>query len=142
MTAKTKPKFTIAGIDPEARANKGREFEIKDTTTGEGAGMFISVVGKESTAYKAEFRKRLNALRSAEISRGDAPAKARTVEQDIADAIEVLAACTTGWRGIVINEEEGELEFTPENVRRLYAYDFVRLQVDAEVSRETDFTPG
>lgn len=136
--SKAKPKFSIAGI--QAKANEGHEFEIVDPETGEGTGMFLSVVGKESETYKREFRRRVNDLRKAEVLNTGKPAKVRVVEDDIADSVDVLAACTTGWRDVVIDEAEGALPFSPENVRRLYSFDFVRLQADAEVMKVGGFT--
>lgn len=150
MTAK-KPKFTIAGIDPETRANQGHEFEIVDPTTcedgenglpdygtGSGTGMFITVVGKESTAFKQAARRKVNEARKRLMGNKKSP----TIEDDISDSIDLYAACTNGWRGVVLNEDEGELPFTPENVRKLYAFDFVRAQVEAQIMKREVFTPG
>lgn len=140
MSTKAKPRFSIAALDPEVKANAGHEFEITDPETGEGTGMFISVVSKESTAYKQKFRTRVNQIRRTEAVNAGKPTKVRTIEDDIADSIDVLAACTTGWRNIVLNEGEPPLDFTPDNVRALYKYDFVRLQVDEEVMKVAGFT--
>ncbi len=137
MSSKAKPKFSIAGID--AKANEGHEFEIIDPETGEGTGMFLSVVGKDSATYKREFRRRVNEIRRAEAVSAGKPVKVRSIEDDIADSIDVLTACTTGWRDVVIDEAEGGLPFSAENVRRLYSFDFVRLQADAEVTKVGGF---
>lgn len=157
MTAKTKPKFTIAGLDPEAKAAEGIEFEIVDPTTctvnedgslnystGDGTGMHITVIGRQSATFKAETRKQINSQRQAEFKARSTgkPVPPTTIEEDIAKSVEIVSACTIGWRGVVIDEDEGELEFTPENVRRLYSYDFIRLQADAAVMGVTGFTSG
>lgn len=141
---KAKPKFSIAGIDPEAKANKGIEWEITDPETGEGTGMFLTTLGKDSTTYKSEIHRRINATRQAEFKAQltGKPVPPRDFEKDIDETISVLVACTTGWRGVVIDEAEGELPFTPENARRLFQYDFVRVQANEKVTEVTAFTTG
>ncbi|MBO9602541.1 MAG: hypothetical protein J7496_08545 [Novosphingobium sp.] len=139
----TKTAFkSIAALNPEVAADKGHEFEI--LAAGEPTGMFLTVVGKESSLYKQAMRARINAARkdeAAAVSKGASVVAFRPVEKDISDAIEILADCTIAWRGVVIEEAEGEAEFNRENVVRLYGYDFVREQADAEVMKLGNFTP-
>lgn len=135
---------SIAEIDPTREADKGHEFEITKPD-GTGTGMFLTVVGKESTIFKQVMRSNLNAVRRAEYERQKAGAPIatfQTIEQDIDKSIETYAACVIAWRGVVIDKTEGLTEFTPDNVKRLMAYDFVRVQAEKEILARTDFMPG
>jgi hypothetical protein len=114
-----------------------------DYSRCEGTGMFLTVTPKEGSAYKREMRRRFNEMRQREIAeQAGAKAAVQTIEDIIGDTIEILAACTVGWRGVVIDEAEGELPYTPDNVRRLYALEFVRQQADAQIMGVTGFTKG
>lgn len=132
----------------EREADKGHEFEILGLN-GKPSGMFLTVVGRESTNFKAAAREAENAARKVEFERIKAGAppgsQYQTVEQDIAKLIAIYAACTTAWRNVVIDEAadgSDPLPFTPDNVKRLYAYDFVRVQAEKEILALSSFTPG
>lgn len=146
MTAKTeaKPKFSIAGIDPEAKANKGIEWEVVDPETGKGIGMFLTCLPSDSTVYKEQIHAKINARRQAEFEAQQSgnPLPPQLFEKDIEETINVLVACHTGWRGIVIDEEEGEIPFTPENARRLFSFDFIRKQANEKVEKTKAFING
>lgn len=133
---------SIADLNPEVKADKGHEFEIM--ADGDPTGMFLTVVGKESTVWKAMVRKQANDARRREFERlrKGKPEEPTTVEQDIDASIPLYASCVIGWRNVEIEAGEGEAPFTPENVDRLLRYDFVRVQVEREILGLADFTRG
>ena len=122
------PKFVT-----QADANRGFEFQVYDDT-GEKVDWFISVVGVDSDAYREkqnEQKRRnianINRTRSLAIGLGNAES----------DAIELLAASTTGWRGT-----EAIAPYSHAEALRIYT-DFpqVREQVDRAVGERANFLP-
>lgn len=148
---KTKAKIrSLSQIDPAVHADKGFEFEIVDTTTGEGIGMFMKVTGQEGTAYQATARKQLNAQLAAKDKAND-----DKVGEMIEQSIQTCAACVIEWwryedmekrtgrvDAIVIDEAEGDLPLTPENARRVFAIKFVREQAIEKIQNRANFTGG
>jgi predicted TPR repeat methyltransferase len=56
------------------------------------------------------------------------------------EALELLAACTKGWRGI---GEEAEIAFSAKAAAALYRkYKWIYEQVDAAVHTRANFLPG
>lgn len=135
----TKAKTSIMGISPELACAKGYEFELQNPFTKEGLGMFVTVIGPESPAVKAHNRAKINTQLRKE-AKGENPAT--TVEELESAAIETAVVSTVGWRGVVLHEADGELDFTPENARLLYAQTFVRKQVLEAANELGNFKPG
>ena len=138
-TAK-KPAYSIMALSPEKACEKGFEFELQHPfNDGEGMGMFITVIGPQSPKVKAYHRAKVNEQLRLE-AKGNIPAT--TVEALEASAIENAIAATVSWRGIVYNEADGELPFTEENARLLYAQAFVRKQVLEASGELGNFKPN
>lgn len=118
MTTKTKG-FDLAQIDTIAACNKPFELEIVHPVTKEKTGAFISLVGKDSDAYRG----RIKAMANENIAR-EAFASQRgkvdiqTIDKMEAKNIDSLVAATVGWRNVVLDGEE--LPFTAENARKVY----------------------
>lgn len=137
----------LASISAKTACNKGYELELTHPVSLEPLGVFIRVVGSESDAFQGHVRKHANAVlreRFAAQQRGrkeDAP----TVERAEAETIDLLVACTTGWRtgdAPVIEWAGEKLDFTDGNVRRLYAEKWIRAQVDDAIGELGNFMPG
>lgn len=137
----------LASISAKAACNKGFDLELRHPVTDEPLGVFISVVGRESDAFQNHVRKRANAkLRDqfAAQQRGrkdDAP----TVESIESEAIDLLVACTTGWRtgdSPVIEWAGEKLEYSEANARRLYSETWIRSQVDEAIGDLGNFMRG
>jgi hypothetical protein len=114
-----KATFDLASLDTVAACNKPIEVEIR-SVTGQPTGFFISVLGKDSDAYRTIVRGMADeSLKRQAMGKQDA-ATLDKIEQRNIDA---LVAVTTGWR---FGESQtapldGEaLEFSAGNVQKLY----------------------
>jgi hypothetical protein len=114
--------FDAASLDTKDASNQAVEIEIKHPTTGLGTGIFISVLGKDSDAY----RNRIRAMANENLQK-----EARGMKLDVsldkleAKNLDALVGATTAWRtnadhGYVMLRGE-RLAFNPANVRKLYA---------------------
>lgn len=100
------------------KANIPTDVVIKHPVTGEATDLVIQVVGLDSTAAQ-ECLDRQQAIRFAEMtSGGEMVAPTFDPKQNRQQLLELLCACTTGWRNV---EFDGEaLAFTKENVLLVY----------------------
>lgn len=136
----------LASISAKAACNKGFELELTHPVSFEPLGVFISVVGRESDAFQGHVRKRANAKMREQFQaqRNGRANEVPTVEQIEAEAIDLLVACTTGWRtgDVPVIEWAGEkLDFTDGNVRRIYGETWIRAQVDEAIGDLGNFMP-
>lgn len=119
--------FDFAARDCAARAEQGAEMEVTDPLTGESVGVFITLAGADSSAYRsasnALVRRRLK-----NGGRGDFdPDRFRR------ESIEVLAACTLSWKGVVVDGKA--LPCTRENAVTLYTrFPWLREQAETFVA--------
>src|SRR4051812_2771956 len=95
MPAKKSASFDAAALDTVAACNKPFEIEIKHPTTGDGTGLFISVVGRDSDLY----RSRIRSLAEDEM-RQEASGKfqRKGLDEQEKDTIDALVAATVSWR--------------------------------------------
>jgi hypothetical protein len=129
--------FDLAAIDTVAACNKPFELEIIHPVTGNGLGVFISIVGKDSDVY----RKRIKALADESITRNARGKGMKLVDKIEEDNIAALVAVTTGWRNVVLDGKA--LEFNPGNARTLYTRILpIREQVQEAVNNIENFMPG
>lgn len=134
MTAKTKDKpLDLDDISPTKACDKGYELELRHPATKKPLGVFITVLGKESSAYRQHIRDIENeAIRKRfERSQKGGEPDLPTAEKREKGEIALVAAVTTGWRNVVLGGEE--LPFSEANARKLYAEPWIRAQVDAAV---------
>jgi len=103
MSKTTTAPFDFAALDLTAAADTPVEIEIKHPVSGDGLGVFVSVVGAESATFQTYLRAQANAARrkAFEASRKGKQDEPTTVEQDEDDIIRAVAACMTGWRTVV-----------------------------------------
>lgn len=117
--------FDFATLDLAQACDKPYEFELENPVTGDGLGVFVSVVGAESATFQAFVRTEGNKARKrrmeAERRGKDDPL---LIEDEEAALVSAVAACMTSWRTVVDGKSEpvivwGErrLEFTPDNAR-------------------------
>lgn len=141
----------LATFSTAAACEKGFDLELRHPVTREGLGVFITVAGQDSTAFRDHARRKANEAlrRQFEAKRRGKDADAPTMEQIEADAIELLVAVTLGWRTEAGGKSEpvivwagDRLECTPDNARRLYRERFIREQVDEAVGDLANFLPG
>lgn len=132
MTEATEP-LDLASLSAQKACETPFEFELKHPVTEEGLGVFISVVGTESEAFKAHTRKKANAAlaRQFKNQRRSRDEAAPTVEQAEKDGIDLVVACTVGWRTgetPKITHAGKALEFSESNARFIYAERWIRDQ--------------
>jgi len=118
MTAKAKP-FDLGQIDTIAACNKPFELEIVHPISKEKTGVFISVVGKDSDAYRG----RIKAIANESLARDAFAGQRGKVDIPNIDKMETknidsLVAATVGWRNVVLDGEE--LAFSAEAARKVY----------------------
>lgn len=122
------------------KAEAGYEFELKMPGTDEPLGAFITVRGTESPKVKAYGKK---VFREMQLKETQAKRKGREPDQmtieDAEDmAIESALVRMIGWRGI--EEDEKEVKFSDENVRRiLREHGWIRQQITDESDLISNF---
>lgn len=101
----------LSRFDSVTRAEKGVEMELLDPITRQKTGAAITLLGADSASYKAKSKEieERNRMKGRSIS----------LEETTANAIEILAACTVGWRGLE-TEDGKEFPFSQANARLLY----------------------
>lgn len=136
--------FNLQQLSTTEASNQGARMELvhpdtRETLRGDdGQPCWLMLLGQESEPYTTAQRRQQN--RRLEAAHRRARAKPITAEELDADAMELLIACTIGWGGIEIGD--GVLEFTPLNVRRLYAdFPWVREQAEAFIADRGHFLP-
>ena len=117
--ATKKAGFDLASLDTVAACNKPVEIEIK-SVTGQPTGFFVSVLGKDSDAYRTIVRGMADeSLKRQAMGKQDAA----TLDKIEKRNIDALVAVTTGWRFGETRTaplDGEELDFNDANVRRLY----------------------
>ena len=113
-----------------AKAEAGADLEVLDPVTGEAVGVTITLAGADSTIHRkatATIAKRR--MSNAKGFRN----RALDPEKFEAESIEVLAACTLGWKGVVV--DGAPLPCGRDNAVMLYTrFPWLREQVDQFIS--------
>lgn len=138
----------IAKLDTVAQANHGFEASLHHPGTLADLGIFITVLGRDSTEFRRvsaeQNRKRVSKIQKA----GGMQRVALTVEELEQDSLDLLSACTKSWRQVVKEKEKAtltlngqELECSTANARKLYAdYPWIKEQVDMAVTDRANFS--
>jgi len=119
-------------------SEQGADMQLEHPVTGEplehdGKPMVIHLAGVDSVAY----RKKQRALQNKRLQ---LMARSRKPDFDDidSDGVELLAACTLGWSGLVMGGKE--LKFTRAEAVDLYEKQvWIREQVDAFVGDRANF---
>lgn len=130
--------FDLPGMDTRTLSEKGVNMPVKQMDGSplldkDGKQVFISVLGPDSTKYRAMTRDQVR-------KRIQAASTGAPIPEDEDDAtLAILVACTTGWTGI--NTPKGEpIPATPENFAALYTrYPVIRDQVDLFMAQRQNF---
>lgn len=128
--------MNVEDFDYKKSADAGVEVELKHPVTGAALDAWITVHGRDSARYAAKTlalkRRRLELM---------ARAGADGVEHIEAQAIELLAACTSAWRGICQGGQP--LVFSDIAAVNFYtSYEVFRDQVDAAIHTRALFSPA
>ena len=139
--------FDLATLDTRAACDIPSEIELKHPATSEPLGIFISVLGKDSTPYKTAVK----ALRNAAFKKaGMAQRKGQKVEFTTADdidanSIDLVVAATVAWRDGLNNKatltiDGAEIACTPETAKAFYQrFEWVKEQIDEYIEDLENF---
>lgn len=133
----------LGELDTVKACNDGAEIELRHPVTKAPLGVFWTVLGKDSDAFREHVRDTINDdLRRARNKKrtGD---EAQTVEMAEQRALELLLVCSRGWRTgdqPVINLNGEQLTFSVSNAKRvLTAMPWVKDQIDAAIADLENF---
>lgn len=110
------------------------DVRIKNPVTGAPTGMVVTLAGPEHADRKRLTFTRQRRMRAALAKTGRVPVS--DPEEDDADEIDMLAACTLGWSG-------ASVPFSPAEARRVYSDPkrrWLRDQVAAALQERELFT--
>lgn len=127
-------------LDTRAACDKPYRFQPTHPLTGDPlAGMFIDVLGRDSTAFR-EFTAERNDRRVQKATRGQV--KTLTTEELEDQKIELLVVLTAGWEGVSLDGKT-PLEFNVANAKALYKrFGWLAAQVDDVAGDLSNFLKG
>jgi hypothetical protein len=142
----------LSSLDVVTGANEGFELELYNPATQEDLGIFITVLGKDSTEFR-KLQAEQNQRRLDRAGRAGNVSKMLSERQIRADGIELDAACTKSWRTVtpdadgetehsksVILVAGTELECTKQNAIKLYTdFPWIKEQVDEAILDRANF---
>lgn len=149
----TKAPFDFSALNIAEAADKPFEFELVYPPThpleGEGLGVFISVIGAESTTFQRFIREEVNqaqleAFRKRRSNKPDAPMPIEEQDDKITEAI---ARAVTGWRTVIDGKSEpvlydggNKIEFSQAACAAwMKKYTFVRDQINKATADLSNF---
>ena len=126
-----KPKIDLAMLDATDKAETGRELKLEHPDTGELLGISIILRGSESDTFRRALRAQVNKRMRQKQNK-------TTMEEIEAESVEMLAACTVSWSGIVLDGKE--YTYSRANAVNLYIrFGWIKRAVDAFVNDEANF---
>lgn len=125
-------------LDTRAGAERGFDVHLKSPATGADLGIIITVRGADSAAYQDKASQQAQARLERNLRRGKLGAS--SPDEMRQEALELLAAMTTGWHGL---EEDGAaVPFSEAAALRIYDhYPWLREQIDAAIHDRANFLP-
>jgi len=108
MTSEDKPVFDFTSVEDVASA----DIRIKDPTDGTPTSMLVTLAGPEHPDRRRRLFQRQRRLRAHFVKSGG-KLPATDPEDDDADEVSELVACTLGWTG-------ASTPFSPEAARAAY----------------------
>lgn len=129
--------FDLSALDTAKAANAGFNVDLYHPANNADLGIKIRVLGKDSD----EFRRVSNAQnkrRMDRMQRGGFRNTTPSPEELEQNGIELLAACTLGWTGVIVDGQP--LAFSRDNVKMLYGrFPWIKEQVDAAIGDRANF---
>jgi len=114
-------------------AEHGVAMEVLHPVTREPIGAQIKLVGSDSERFRNLSRELVRRRVGKKLS----AASAEMLEQE---ALELLADCTLGWSGVMLDGQE--LQFSKKAAVDLYArFPWLREQADAFIADRANFLP-
>ena len=134
-----KAKITdLSMIDTVKGANEGFAVRIYHPGTNEDLDITINVLGKDSDEFQKVSRSQ-SKKRMAKLSKGGFRATTNVpVEEIEADGIQLLAACTKSWSGIIIDGKA--VECSTDNAVMVYErFPWIKEQIDTAIGDRANF---
>jgi hypothetical protein len=131
----------LSSIDTVKGANEGFDVQIYHPGTNEDLGVTINILGKDSDEFlkvsRAQSKKRM-----AKMTKGGGFRNVQIpIEEVERDGLELLAACTKSWSGVIENGKV--IECNKDNAIDLYErYPWVKEQVDTAMGDRANFIKG
>jgi len=126
--------FDLAFLDTAAVAEQGAELALLHPGTGKALGITIRLAGVDSDIYRKASRK----ITEKRLNRGRVGKLDLEAVED--EGLTVMAACTLGWSGVVVDGQE--LPCTRDNAQAVYRrFPWIREQVDAFMGDRANFLP-
>jgi len=137
MTEKKKV-IDLAAIDTVKGSNEGFDVRIFHPGTNEDLDITISVLGKDSDDFqkvsRAQNKRRMSKMQKGGFRNVTTP----PIEEVESDGIDLLAKCTTGWTGVII--EGKEIKFSVDNAVMVYErFPWIKEQVDIAIGDRANF---
>jgi hypothetical protein len=124
--------FSLSMFDTVSACNNGAKIELLKPN-GDGSGIFIFILGRDSDVYKTferEQRDSMNRKIMLARKRGQ-DIRLDSAEMTEEKEIELLARLTTGWENVPAFDGQGLLPFSKDNAIALYTkYPSIRRQMD------------
>lgn len=134
----------FSNFDTSALANEGVEIELQDPRLNTGMGIFFTVLGQDSDAYRRRTLERSNARLRMGARAGRPAITAEELEEE---SLDLLSVCVKGWRLTKEAQEKYTFDggpwpaFSPETAKALLKrFRFVRDQISAAVQDQSLFT--
>lgn len=143
----------LKALDTTQASNEGFELQLAHPGSGELLGIFITVLGRDSAAFRT-LQTEQNKRRIQRMTKGTGARMSLAAEEMEEEAVELLSACTRAWRQEEkpVDEEDAvsskdtltvegkELPCTRANAADLYRkFTWIREQVDAGVTDRQNF---
>jgi hypothetical protein len=146
----TNENVDLSCLDTRSACDAGAEIELRHPVTNAGLGIFITVLGKDSSAFQDYVNHSINEnVRKAQARRHtNKEPEIITAEQTEERTVEMLTVCTKSWRWgdkpVFPFQKMGssleELEFSVPNVKRVYSeLPVVRKQIDEAIADLANF---
>lgn len=130
-----KKKFDLNNLDTKAKADTGAVLQVEHPVDRTRLGIEISLVGADSDVYQRQVNSMAN-KRAKRLRPGQFVPP--TAEETTEAALELLAACTLGWKGMLLNGQE--IPFSQENAVMIYRqFPWIKEQVDAFIGERANF---
>lgn len=143
-----KQDLDLSTIDTVAACNKGFEVELKHPATNEPLGLYWTVLGSESDAFREFIKETLNTRirKEAMAKKRGKDLEIRTMDEAEAETIDLLTVCSLGWRSgdkPTLKFSGEDLAFNVPNVRKvLQTLPWIRKQLDEAIGDLENFMKG
>lgn len=132
-------KFDLNNLDTGKAADQGAVLELIHPVENTKLDIRITLAGSDSAVYR-KTQNRIANVRTSKIS-PQRPFIPLTSEEQEENGLEVLAACTLAWEGVMV--DGADVECNVRNAKMVYRrFPWIKEQVDAFVANRANFLVG